>query len=158
MSININKGVPSQITYDAQLYYLGYGDNFQINNDSQTHDLVGGCLLPNPGQIISIYPQMRKYGTHMKVTQRIFPSLSNRVTLLDEDYNFASQSAYDRTTSFVVNDELAVTCSFKNTGSFPVESGSSILSEKCQASVYAYSTTNAKVVHRPKHDCMSYPF
>ncbi len=96
----------------------------------------GTCTFAQDATVMSIWPHMHQYGTHMTVTHE---SDDGDEVLHDAPFAFEEQVNYRITPRVVkAGERLRVTCDYENTSSDTVTFGDSSDQEMCFAGVYRY--------------------
>jgi hypothetical protein len=99
-------------------------------------EAIGSCRFQEDATLISVWPHMHQYGTHMKV---VHEGAEGQTTIHDADYAFEEQINYDIEPRLVRGgDRIYVTCSYQNTSSQTISFGDSSTQEMCFAGLYRY--------------------
>jgi hypothetical protein len=99
-------------------------------------EAIGSCRFSQDATVISIWPHMHQYGTHMKV---VHEGASGQAVLHDAPFAFGEQINYAIAPTMVrAGEAIYVTCNYQNTSSELVSFGDSSTQEMCFAGLYRY--------------------
>ena len=96
----------------------------------------GSCTFKQDATLLSVWPHMHQYGTHMKV---VHESSAGAVTLHDAAFNFNEQLNVPLdSVAITANESITVDCSYQNTSADVVTFGDSSEQEMCFAGLYRF--------------------
>lgn len=131
---DVQLAAASEVTDVAELVLGGTGNIAIPPNGTQT--VEGVCSFPTAATVITVWPHMHQYGTHMKVSYE--GSAGNQV-LHDLPYSFSNQKNYPITPLKVAPGDLVrIACSYQNTTSNTIYFGDSSTAEMCFGGLYLY--------------------
>ncbi len=136
------KTIPvGDVVHEAEMLFAG-PVQFTMGTGEQT--LEADCTFQTAATIMTVWPHMHQYGTHMKVDHMRGGSLVS--TIHDEPYTFYEQRNYikDPVVQMNAGDKIHVTCTYMNTSGGPVSFGDSSEAEMCFAGLYRYPKTAAQ--------------
>jgi hypothetical protein len=127
----------SQVAHEADMVLAGAEGGQPIPNDSSSHDVVGGCVLPVEWDVFAVWPHMHPIGTHMSIVKK---TGNTKSTLHDGAFSHTSQAVYSTSEKIAINDQLVVTCTYVNGRDYAVYFGDDFSNEVCLAGIYKYPT------------------
>ena len=124
----------SEVVHQAEMVFAG---SVAIAIPPQSTDSSSGwCTFPQDATIMTVWPHMHQYGTHMDV---VHETAGGDVTLHDAPFNFAEQLNYPiPETQVKAGETVRVRCSYMNTSDSLVTFGDSSNQEMCFAGLYRY--------------------
>jgi hypothetical protein len=135
--IQMRTGNPATITDEAELALAG---TFLINipSDGVRHTAAGACVAHVDQRIFAVQPHLQAAGVHVTLQRQ---RGADTATLLDTDYNAASQPIYPvppalQAISAASLDRLVTTCSYVNTTGGTLTYGESAQNEQCFVGLY----------------------
>jgi hypothetical protein len=133
------KKIPmAQVVNEAEMFFGGTF-NITVPPGGAAVEQSGGCTLGanTSYTVFSLWPHMHQIGVHQKVTHR---RGTTTTTLLDSDYDFNEQKFYPLAAplSVLPNDELRVTCTYRNNTGATIKYGDSSTEEMCFSGMYRY--------------------
>ncbi len=103
----------------------------------------GACTFNQDATIMSVWPHMHQYGTHMKVTHQ---GAAGDTVLHDLPFAFSEQINYPIAPQAVsAGESVRVECDYTNTSSQTVTFGDSSEQEMCFAGLYRYPAEKSGV-------------
>ena len=125
---------PSEVKQEVEMIMPGAtGISVPPNSPGSVQ---GDCTFPGDSNVITVWPHMHKYGTHMRVTHQID---GGEVTLHDTPFNFNEQKFHPITPVPILGGEsIHYECSYMNTTSKEVGFGISSDDEMCFLGLYRY--------------------
>lgn len=125
---------PSEVKQEAEMIMPGAsGISVPPNSPGSVQ---GDCAFPGDATLLSVWPHMHKYGTHMRVTHQMN---TGEVTLHDASFSFTEQKNYLITPIPVLTGErIHFECSYMNTTSKTIGFGISSDDEMCFLGLYRY--------------------
>jgi hypothetical protein len=124
----------SQVTQVAEMVLGGTTSINVPPNGSQTTE--GKCGFAGTSTIVTVWPHMHMFGTHMKVT---YVGVAGSKVLHDGDYSFSNQKNFPIDPVTVSAGEgVQIACTFQNTTSQTITWGDSSKAEMCFAGLYRY--------------------
>ncbi len=130
----------SRVDHEVEMVLLGTMD-IAIPNTGVPVEVSGACLQNSASNIVAFSPRMNALGTRTRV--QLIVSGSAVQTLLDVPFDPADQSNYPVVppAPVVAAAELAISCTYVNSGAFTVMYGDSVADERCETAVYRYPAT-----------------
>ena len=141
---------PRRVDHEVEMVLLGTTD-ITIPNTGVPVQVVGACLQNSASNIVAWSPRMNALGTRTKVEVAVQGTAVQ--TLLDVPFDPTDQSTYPVVppAPVVAGAELAVSCTYVNSGAFTVVYGDTVADERCETAVYRYPATarniNACIEH-----------
>lgn len=136
--------VKSQPTPTPMLAEMVFAGSLLFSVPPGTPTASGGCKVGTGFNLFALWPHMHKMATHQK-----FEVIRGGVStvLWDDAYDFNEQKYYPQTPEFQVlaNDEIKVTCSWKNETNKTIRFGDSSDDEMCFTGMYRYPSQNASL-------------
>lgn len=131
----------ADVQQEAEMIFAG-PLQFSIATGEQT--VEGQCTFQNASTIMTVWPHMHQYGTHMKVDLQRSGGATE--TIHDETYTFFEQRNYvkDPVIQVGAGDKVHVTCTYMNTSGGALGFGDSSDDEMCFAGLYRYPKTSAQ--------------
>lgn len=124
----------SEVVQKAEMIFAGSVAIFIAPNSAG--DANGSCQFPQDATVMTVWPHMHQYGTHMKV---VHESGAGDVVLHDAAYSFSEQTNYPIDPTVVkAGERIHVYCDYNNTSSSTVTFGDSSTQEMCFAGLYRY--------------------
>ncbi|MDI1442676.1 hypothetical protein [Polyangium sp. 6x1] len=125
---------PSEVKQEAEM--IMPGANAISVPPNSPGSVQSSCTFPGDATLLSVWPHMHKYGTHMRVTHQMN---TGEVTLHDAPYTFTDQKNIPITPVPVLQGErVHFECSFMNTTSKTIGFGVSSDDEMCFLGLYRY--------------------
>ncbi|MDI1479363.1 hypothetical protein [Polyangium sp. y55x31] len=125
---------PSEVKQEAEMIMPGApGISVPPNSPGSVQ---GDCTFPADATLVSVWPHMHNYGTHMRVTHQ---TNAGDVTLHDAPFSFTEQKNYPLTPATVLaGDRIHYECSYMNTTAKTLGFGTSSDDEMCFVGLYRY--------------------
>jgi hypothetical protein len=124
----------SQVTQVAEMVLGGTNAINVPPNGTQT--VEGQCGFAGTSTIVTVWPHMHMYGTHMKVT---YLGAAGPQVLHDADYSFSNQKNFPiAPVTVAAGEKVLVDCTYVNPTALPVTWGDSSKAEMCFAGLYLY--------------------
>jgi hypothetical protein len=126
----------ADVQNEADMQFSG---TFLINvpSDGQVHTATGGCPVAHDFHVFTLWPHMHQTATHQ--TFVVTPATGPAVTLLDTDYQFASQKNYPMADTVLhAGDHISTTCTYVNNTGSTMMFGESSNDEMCFTGIYRY--------------------
>jgi len=126
----------ADVEQEAEMLFAG---NVQFSIPSGGESVVNGtCTFNEPATVMTVWPHMHQYGTHMKVA--ISRSGGGEDVIHDRPYSFYEQINWPLTPAVTINsgDRVRVTCTYMNTSGSSIGFGDSSEDEMCFAGLYRY--------------------
>jgi len=114
---------------------LGGGTAISVPpNGTQT--VPGKCGFTGTSTIMTVWPHMHQFGTHMKA---VYKGAGGTITLHDAPYSFTDQKNYliDPLT-VQAGEQIDIECTYQNTTSDTIHFGDSSKAEMCFLGLYRY--------------------
>ena len=125
---------PADLKQEAEMV-LGGSTAIDIPPEG-TQTVIGGCTFPAQATLITVWPHMHMYGTHMKIA---YEGPSGDQVLHDGPYSFGEQTYYPISPLVVgAGQRIRIECSYANNTTETVSWGDSSTAEMCFAGLYRY--------------------